>query len=581
VVKKHLIKGICSLLFLLAMLALETSPAMAASTWQQVGGELPGIPTSLFLYNGTPYVTCTDASSKATVLEYNGTSWQPVGNPGFSSGPTDWVSLFVYDGTPYVAYRDVANDYKFTVNEYDGRVWTPVGTPFEMDGLGSGTMYNSFYVYQGTPYVADIDVTDGRVVVMKYTGDSAGWQPVGSTIDYTGNWRELYGDYPGFLSPLSLVVYEGTPYVAVRNTVMKYDGTAWEPVGSASFLGINTDYESLYVYNGIPYVSYQSQVGGSGTISGVPEGSITSGVMEYNGAAWVSVGNSFDNSGILCESLSVYGGTPYVTCKDADGKATVLEYDGTSWQPVGGPGFSSARVDNEYLSIDDGTPFLAYDYIDANGNYHGAVMEYTGPPAITTPVYAGTDASVSGTAAPGATIQLSVNGTEQPAVMADADSGDWTVDGLTLHPGDTVSVTASAPAGSISQTATALVVAASTLIAIQVNINGSSLQIDVPPLIINGRVMVPLRAILEALGATVQWNPNDQSIVATKGSTIIKLQIGSTTASTNGTQVTLDAAPQIEGGRTLVPVRFVSEALGAQVNWDAANRRVNIVTMSS
>jgi hypothetical protein len=122
--------------------------------------------------------------------------------------------------------------------------------------------------------------------------------------------------------------------------------------------------------------------------------------------------------------------------------------------------------------------------------------------------------------------------------------------------------------------------ASSTEPAIQVNINGSPLQMDVPPTIVNGRTLVPLRAIFEALGATVQWNAADQSIVATKGNITINLQIGSTTALNNGAQVTLDAAPQIVNGRTLVPARFVSEALGAQVNWDATNRQVNITTTS-
>jgi hypothetical protein len=103
---------------------------------------------------------------------------------------------------------------------------------------------------------------------------------------------------------------------------------------------------------------------------------------------------------------------------------------------------------------------------------------------------------------------------------------------------------------------------------------------DVAPIIVNGRVLVPLRAIFEALGATVVWNANDQSIVATKGSITINLQIGSTTALNNGAQVTLDTAPQIVGGRTLVPARFVSEALGAQVTWDATNQKVNITTAS-
>jgi hypothetical protein len=113
---------------------------------------------------------------------------------------------------------------------------------------------------------------------------------------------------------------------------------------------------------------------------------------------------------------------------------------------------------------------------------------------------------------------------------------------------------------------------------IKVNVNGSPLQLDVAPQIAGGRTLAPLRAIFEALGATVQWNSADQSITATKGNTTIKLQIGSTTALNNGAQVTLDAAPTIVNGRTLVPVRFVGEALGAQVSWDAVNYQVNIIT---
>jgi hypothetical protein len=97
-------------------------------------------------------------------------------------------------------------------------------------------------------------------------------------------------------------------------------------------------------------------------------------------------------------------------------------------------------------------------------------------------------------------------------------------------------------------------------------------------MIVNGRTLAPLRAIFEALGATVQWNPADQSITAAKGNTTIKLQIGSTTALNNGAPVTLDAAPQIVGGRTLVPVRFIGEAMGAQITWDVANYQVNIIT---
>ena len=313
---RRLIKSTCSLIFLLSLLALATPPAMAETAWQQVGGELPGSLTSLFVDNGTPYVVCTDASGKIVVMEYDGASWQTVGGSTLFRGQEDWVSLFVYDGTPYVAYRD-DNDLKFSVMEFEGGVWTPVGTPIAITSSSDygSTIYDSFYVDQGIPYLASEDGT-GSVTVMKYASDGAGWRPVGGPLHtYTGNWVELgMPGYPGVLAPVSLVVYEGTPYVAVRNIVIKYNGTAWESVGNADFLSVKTDYESLCVYNETPYVAYQSQVYNTSSVSSEVydewNSPVTSGVIEYNGATWLPVGDNLINisADTADDSLFVYDG---------------------------------------------------------------------------------------------------------------------------------------------------------------------------------------------------------------------------------------------------------------------------------
>jgi hypothetical protein len=133
------------------------------------------------------------------------------------------------------------------------------------------------------------------------------------------------------------------------------------------------------------------------------------------------------------------------------------------------------------------------------------------------------------------------------------------------------------------------------LIDIKVLVNGSKLQMDVLPIIQAGRTLVPLRAIFEALGADVHWNEADRSVTATKGDTTVWLQIGNSRAAvsyelprwspdfagTSGTKtspmsITLDVPPQIVDGRTLVPVRFVSESLGAGVSWDGPTRTVGV-----
>jgi hypothetical protein len=107
-------------------------------------------------------------------------------------------------------------------------------------------------------------------------------------------------------------------------------------------------------------------------------------------------------------------------------------------------------------------------------------------------------------------------------------------------------------------------------------LNGQPLATSVPPIVDNGHTLVPMRDIFQALGATVVWNPNDRSIAAQRQSTHVWLQIGNRTAKVDGRQVWLPQAPIVTNGSTLVPLRFVSEALGAQVSWNGAQRIVNI-----
>ncbi|MGQ9557508.1 MAG: stalk domain-containing protein [Desulfurispora sp.] len=105
---------------------------------------------------------------------------------------------------------------------------------------------------------------------------------------------------------------------------------------------------------------------------------------------------------------------------------------------------------------------------------------------------------------------------------------------------------------------------------------GQEMKFDVPPMIENDRTLVPLRAIFEALGAKVDWEEATQTVTATKDDVVIKLTIGSNKASKNGQEVVLDVPAKKVNNRTLVPLRFVSEALGAKVGWDAATFTVSI-----
>jgi hypothetical protein len=107
-------------------------------------------------------------------------------------------------------------------------------------------------------------------------------------------------------------------------------------------------------------------------------------------------------------------------------------------------------------------------------------------------------------------------------------------------------------------------------------VNGKAVQIDAPAEIMNGRTFLPLRAISEALGATVDWIAETQGITVTLGENTIGLQVGNTSAVVNGTVMTLDAAPYIKNNRTMVPFRVIAEGLGATVEWDPALRIVTV-----
>ena len=117
---------------------------------------------------------------------------------------------------------------------------------------------------------------------------------------------------------------------------------------------------------------------------------------------------------------------------------------------------------------------------------------------------------------------------------------------------------------------------------IQVKIDDRKIEFDVLPTSQNNRTLVPMRKIFEELGCEVEWLAETKTIIATKDSKIIALQIGAEKIilkdiETEETIVKeIDAAPVILNNRTMVPVRAISECLGNDVDWDGENKTVLI-----
>ncbi|WP_134700197.1 N-acetylmuramoyl-L-alanine amidase family protein [Ammoniphilus sp. YIM 78166] len=109
---------------------------------------------------------------------------------------------------------------------------------------------------------------------------------------------------------------------------------------------------------------------------------------------------------------------------------------------------------------------------------------------------------------------------------------------------------------------------------IQLMLEGEILHPDVPPNLIQGRTLVPIRVVAEGLGAEVGWDERLRKVTIQSDSVTISMQIGLKKATINGKEIAMDVPPMIDRGRTLVPLRFVGESLGITVGWEQETRSV-------
>jgi hypothetical protein len=110
----------------------------------------------------------------------------------------------------------------------------------------------------------------------------------------------------------------------------------------------------------------------------------------------------------------------------------------------------------------------------------------------------------------------------------------------------------------------------------QAVIDGRNVKLDAAPLNLNGTNYVPLRFVADALGGQAEWDGQQKKVTVLRGDTMLELWVGRPDLNRNGTREQSPASPIIRNGRTLVPVRVVSEQLGQQVDWDGGKRTITI-----
>jgi photosystem II stability/assembly factor-like uncharacterized protein len=160
--------------------------------------------------------------------------------------------------------------------------------------------------------------------------------------------------------------------------------------------------------------------------------------------------------------------------------------------------------------------------------------------------------------------------------------------GITLSPGaNNITIKAYDKANNISVKTLTVYYAKTTILVLYIGSNkmitsdGETITLDSPPVIVEGRTLVPIRPIVEKLGGSVAWDSIERKVTITLGDKTLELWIGKNTAKVNGTTVPIDSSntkvvPQIISGRTMLPVRFVTETLGARVDWDPVPKKITI-----
>jgi uncharacterized repeat protein (TIGR02543 family) len=115
-------------------------------------------------------------------------------------------------------------------------------------------------------------------------------------------------------------------------------------------------------------------------------------------------------------------------------------------------------------------------------------------------------------------------------------------------------------------------------------VDGSPVVLEAAPIILNSRTLLPIRAVVEATGGTIAWEASTQNVTIVRKDTTLELWIGSGEANLNGQLVSIDSDPMvipiIMNGRTLLPLRFVAEALALDIQWDAAVQKITITYTS-
>jgi hypothetical protein len=292
--------------------------------------------------------------------------WQNVGIPSSigSSYETNYpFDLAVYNNLPYVAFIDLNDGRKIKASKYNGTSW---------ESIGSTVVNTVAYALQlsmlgSTPYIIYSDSSFGfKLSVKKFNGST--WEFVGQP-NFT----------PGFASYPNIAFNNGIPYVAFldatvsKATVMRLVNNNWELVGTPFSGTTSLSYINLKFNGNTPYVAYCDN--GSG---------FKASVRKFDGTNWVYEGSAlFTPGSAQFLSFAINNGTPYLGFRDGgnSNKLSVMKFNGTNWEQVGPAGFTTGNSPYTNLSFYNNTPYVSFT--EASTTNKATVMSFDGTNWVT------------------------------------------------------------------------------------------------------------------------------------------------------------------------------------------------------
>lgn len=506
-----------------------------------------------------------------------GNSWKRL---QIGTGNTEFIDIEINPKNPKKIYALMKNSHELFISEDEGATWNSI--VLVVDYILTIPLYadlNNIIINPSNPNILYLTVDDLSF-----------WDRIYKSSDGGKNFTQIkptgLPSYSG--SFVSFTVSPSNPDLIY--TALHYNkGLYKSNDGGKSFSAVSS-FPNVYVYsiliepnsgkiyvgaeNGI-YVSNDNGNTWSQITLGLPDRSVWSIALDPNNQDHLFIGTSLSGVFELVDGYEIASKAGDGGSIIPSGSTVVAQGDTKTFKIVPNLGYKIKDVKVDGVSIG---PVDAYTFEGVNADHTiEAVFE-----AQIYNILA--SSTVGGTISPSGNITVNYN--ESCSFTITASTGyrikDVIVDGVSKGPLSSYKFTNI----DTNHTIRAVFERVYTTIVLRVDstfftVNGSGRYLDSPPVIKNGRTLVPIKPIVESLGGSVGWNGTERKVSVILEGTTIELWIGKNTALVNGLKVPIDPAnpkvvPEIINGRTMLPLRFVAENLGAEVQWDGSTKTITI-----